>query len=251
VSEPLQQDGDDGYGAPLTHRPSVIYNAAHEMRTPLVAILGFAEVLRRERDEIDDSEVDRMLGHIITNALAEVRIIDRWLGDLRDGNGNGNGNGHPENHPTFDVRAEVEVLCGDIAPLINAHPVDVRVAAGVVASGPPDVFREVLSNLLVNAVKYSDAESTITVTAEATRALVTVSVNSRGGVVGPHELRRLFKEGYRVSPHAGIGSGLGLSIARDLVTRLGGRIWAESAPSGTSFKFTIPLAPAFAVADEH
>jgi len=235
-------NGDGSMGA---YRPSVIHSAAHELRTPLTAILGFAEILRREGSEIDEEEQERMLGHIITNARAEVRIIDRWLGDFRAGNGDGS----RSHRGTFDVREEVDALCGDIEPLIDGHLLHVRVPQGLTVSGQADDVREILSNLLMNALKYSNTESTITVTAEETRAFVTMTVHSEGDVIRPADLRRLFEEGYRAPAHAGrLGSGLGLSIARDLVTRLGGRIWAESDPNGTTFKFTMPLANAAVMA---
>lgn len=215
--------------------PSAIYAAAHELRTPLTAILGFAELLRADGLRLDPDESRRMLGHIITNVRAEVRIIDRWLGEMQDEAGQ---DACPSG---FDLRTEADALRADIAPVMDGHLLDFRVADGLRVLGQPDALREVLSNLLMNAVKYSYPGSTITVSAERMRGLVTVVVHSEGEAVAPNVLRRLFEEGYRASPDdAGrLSFGLGLGIARDLVTQLGGRIWAESGTTGTSFKFTL------------
>ncbi len=225
-------DGDAGSADTCgTHSISA---AAHEMRTPLTAILGFAEVLRADARELEDGEVKTMLEHIITNARAEVRIIERWLGDGTKTNGNGT------HRPGFDLRREIDAFRDELAPVMNSHTLDVRVAKRLRVEGDPDALREVLSNLVTNAVKYSFLGSTITVTAHSVPGFFTVVVSSKGDVIEEDALQHLFDEGYRVSPDTGpLGSGLGLGIARNLVTQLGGRIWAESDADGTRFIFTL------------
>jgi signal transduction histidine kinase len=132
---------------------------------------------------------------------------------------------------------------------IHAHGADVRLVA------PPSLpaaradgrqLRQVLDNLLENAVKYSSGEARIEVRLEADADHVRFAVQDQGLGIPGDELRRIFAKFYRCDPYltGGVGgTGLGLYICRELVRRMGGRIYASS-QLGHGSTFTVDLAAA-------
>jgi signal transduction histidine kinase len=102
----------------------------------------------------------------------------------------------------------------------------------------------VLSNLIGNAIKFTAAGGTITVSAEAVDGNIVFSVQDTGSGIRADELPRVFERRWRsVEKSTEPGSGLGLAISRGIVNAHGGRIWVDSAPGeGSRFQFSIPLA---------
>jgi signal transduction histidine kinase len=105
----------------------------------------------------------------------------------------------------------------------------------------------VLQNLLDNAVRFSPDGGTVTVTARRRAATVEVSIADQGIGIPAGEHKRIFRKFYRADSapaHAGLGgTGLGLFIARGLVTAMGGRMWVTSREGeGSSFTFELPAA---------
>ena len=101
-----------------------------------------------------------------------------------------------------------------------------------------------MTNLLTNALKYSEPETPIIIAAEQTGEEATVSITDRGTGIDPGDLPHIFERFYRVPGARKTESvGLGLYITKMLVEALGGRIWAESEPGkGSTFHFRLPLA---------
>jgi two-component system sensor histidine kinase VicK len=112
----------------------------------------------------------------------------------------------------------------------------------------PRRIRQVLQNLLVNAIKYSPQGGKITVSCEVEPDEVIVSVADQGEGIPPEYLDKVFERFFQVDATATrrLGSsGLGLAIARGIVQAHGGRIWAESTVGqGSVFRFALPLASA-------
>jgi len=106
--------------------------------------------------------------------------------------------------------------------------------------------REVLENLVSNAVKYSPDGGVIRIFGRAAADHAIISVNDQGIGIAPEEQAKLFRRFYRVDNRLRRdtqGAGLGLFLARAIVEAQGGRIWVESAPGrGSRFSFTVPLA---------
>jgi PAS domain S-box-containing protein len=182
---------------------------SHELRTPLTSIYGFAETLLRRDALFTDTERATFIGYIASESERLTQIVDALLNVARLDTGDL----HVQLAPT-----EVEPVLADVvhsqetSPTANGHRFVVDVADGrLAAQADGDKLRQILANLLDNAVKFSPHGGTVTV--EARR-------RSNGG-----------------------GTGLGLFIARGLVTAMGGRIWVESAEGeGASFIFELPLA---------
>jgi two-component system sensor histidine kinase VicK len=105
--------------------------------------------------------------------------------------------------------------------------------------------RQVLRNLIDNAIKYSPDGGLVVVRGEIRAAEIVISVADQGIGIAPEHLNRLFERFFRVRSGLGdrvVGSGLGLPIARTVVESHGGQIWAESQlGEGTTLHFTLPL----------
>jgi signal transduction histidine kinase len=226
-------------------KSQLLSTVSHELRTPLASIKGFATTLlrrdvewgeesRREFLSIIDQESDR-LSELIGNLLDMSRIE---AGELP-----------VEPEPTDlkpiidDTVVEFEMMTGD-------HRLEIEMPPG--GSLPPVLAdprraRQVLRNLVENAVKYSPGGGRITIAARPEEGEVQVSVADQGIGIAAPQLDRVFERFYQVdsaSTRQVGGSGLGLSISKAIVEAHDGRIWAESEPGrGSTFYFTLPIAP--------
>jgi signal transduction histidine kinase len=131
-------------------------------------------------------------------------------------------------------------------------PAGIRIELNVVGelpvgAGDAEKTRQVLTNLLDNAIKYSPDGGTIRVELSSGQASIRFTVHDEGLGIASSEQRRVFEKFYRLDPNMtrGVGgTGLGLYICRELVQRMGGRIWIVSpreAGKGSAFSFELPL----------
>jgi len=225
-------------------RRDFVANVSHEFRTPLTAIQGFAETLLA--GALHDNENNRRFLEIIREQSVRLaRLTDDLLKLARIEAG----------------RLELEMVSlfarDLIQPCVEAARVDagrkqialhVEVPAGFPALlGDIHGLREVLQNLLDNAVQYTPPGGSVTVDAQRQGDSAVLSVRDTGIGIPQADRERVFERFYRVDSARSRDSGrtgLGLSIARHIVEAHGGRIWVESeVGSGSAFQFTVPLAP--------
>jgi signal transduction histidine kinase len=226
-------------------KSQLLSTVSHELRTPLSSIKGFATTLLRQDVEWDeetrreflaiiDQESDR-LSELIGNLLDMARIE---VGTLR-----------VEPEPTH-LRPIVDEAVGTFRVMTRHHQFEVKMPRIVPrVEADPRRVRQVLRNLLENAVKYSPAGGPITVDIQVLigeMGVVQIGVTDRGIGIEPEHMVHLFDRFYQVdsaSTRQVGGTGLGLSICKAIVEAHGGRIWAESQPgAGSSFYFTLPVA---------
>lgn len=218
-------------------------DASHQFRTPLAGLLSQVDVaLRRPRPP---EEYQRVLGIVRAKAIQLQQIVESLLFLARS--------------ETEAGRPELEVV--DLASWVDDHmklwsnparlPDLKRVddhAGPLWAQAHPPLLAQALDNLLENACKYSPSGAPITVRTTRIEDAVQLSVEDRGEGLGPEELDRVFEPFYR-SPQSRrqgqAGVGLGLSVARRIVTAFGGTITAQAEPGrGSRFLITLPAAPA-------
>lgn len=224
-------------------RRDFVANVSHELRTPLTAIQGFAETLLS--GALDDQHNNRRFVEIIRNHAARLSRLTDDLLKLS--------------------RSEAGKLEADFQPmampeLIEACVEAARLAAGQkglslalsqpqnlpLVRGDASLLREVLRNLLDNAIQYTPAGGRIEINALAGEGSVVVTIADTGIGIPQAVQSRIFERFYRVdaarSREVG-GTGLGLAIAKHVVEAHGGRIWVESAVGeGSRFHFSVPLA---------
>jgi len=212
------------------------------MRTPLTLVKGHAEILLRRLSSGDgDPTASKAAAESIVKhagrltellmTLFDVHCLEAGLLALSP-------------WPT-DVAALTREVTDEVR--LTAHH-KINVSADTSAEGEWDErrIRQVLVNLLSNALKYSPEGTTITVSVTTDQGIATVRVSDEGIGLDQAELGQVFRRGYR-APSVGHvkGDGLGLYFAHGLVVKHGGRMWAESLGrgKGSTFSFTLPLTP--------
>jgi two-component system OmpR family sensor kinase/two-component system sensor histidine kinase BaeS len=220
-------------------RRQLMADVAHELRTPLTVIQGRIEGLLDGVYPRDDQR--------LTELLEDTRVLARLVEDLRTMANAEAGALHLQIEPT-DVSVLLHEAARSCAPLAEARGVslgvDVSSSLPLVSLDPVRI-REVLVNLVSNAVHHTPERGAVRLEAEASPGWITVRVADTGSGVSPEDLPRIFDRFYRgATSH---GSGLGLTIARDLVVAHGGAIRAESELGrGTIMTVTLPVGEATA-----
>jgi len=218
---------------------------SHELRTPLTSIYGFAETLLRQDVLFGEEERRTFLGYIASESERLTTIVDQLLSVARLDTGDLQVNLAPT-----DVRAVVSdvVQVAEQAPSANGHDFVVDLPEEPLdAEADGDKLRQILANLVDNAVKFSPEGGKVIVSARANGEVAEVRVVDEGIGIPEEEQRRIFTKFYRgeamTRDPSTTGTGLGLFIARGLVSAMGGRMWVDSREgAGSSFAFELPLA---------
>ena len=225
-------------------RKDFVANVSHELRTPLTAIQGFAETLLG--GALEDRDNNRRFVQIIASHAARLARLSDDLMKLS--------------------QIEAGKLSADFQPVDLKHLIEGGIEAardaaaqkGLALSmsnfasdlpsvrGDPNLLRDVLRNLLDNALQYTASDGRIEVTARIQDGFGVIAVSDTGIGIPQSDQSRIFERFYRVdaarSREVG-GTGLGLSIAKHIVEAHGGKIWVESTVgAGSRFYFSVPLA---------
>jgi signal transduction histidine kinase len=227
-----------------TLKSDFVSTISHELRTPLAAIYGAALTLRREDVPLGEPQRAGLLEVIASESDRLARIVNDvlWVSRLEsDG-----------------LRTVIEPCDGvELArTVVDAArqyvPATIKLELSAPerevppVAGDADKIRQVLTNLVENAVKYSPDGGRVILGVSVVGERLRFSVRDNGLGVPPAEHRRIFEKFYRLDPDLtrGVGgTGLGLYISRELLERMGGRIWVESSGSGGStFVAELPLA---------
>lgn len=213
---------------------------AHELRTPLSSLVAYSEVLLERADDPAFVQRREFLGIMREEADRLARMVDRLLDFSR------RQPGLPlvRHQPCDVVRllADAERILGPQAARRD-QTIVVRATPGLPpVEGDPDLLRQVLVNLLANAVKFSARGSRVAVFARQDAAMVRISVVDRGVGIPPRDLRAIFQSFYRASGTDEIaGKGLGLSIVKDIVDLHDGHVDVRSQYGrGSTFSVLLP-----------
>jgi PAS domain S-box-containing protein len=230
-------------------KASFIATASHELRTPLAAVYGAAQTLLRHDFALDEGGRDRFVSLIADESERLGRIVNEIL--LASQLDAGRLDLVPE---PFDASELVE----RVVEATRAYaPPGVHVEGKVPDDMPlveadRDKVRQVLVNLVENAIKYSPDGGLVEVGVEPNEENVVFHVQDEGLGIPSDEQSMVFEKFYRVDPHMtrGVGgTGLGLYICNELVSRMGGHIWLESEPGeGSTFLFELPAASSITAA---
>lgn len=217
------------------------YGISHDLRAPLRAINSFAELLDRHVGvALDDSGRDYLqriraaatrMGGLI-DVLLDLSRIDR-----------------AELAPVpVDLGLFAELAIAELQEAEPARTVEIEVAPDLIALGDERQLRMLITQLLHNAWKFSDTRAPVRIQVGGEREgdLLHVAVRDYGSGFDMRYAEKLFEPFQRLhAPEQGSGNGIGLAIARRIVERHGGRLWAQSEPgAGSSFHFELPAPPA-------
>jgi len=224
-------------------RNELLGMVAHDLRTPLSVISLYSQYLLEETETEISHEQAELVREIVNASDFMYQLVSNLL-DLT----------------TIEAgRLQLDCQTVDLATIVT-HTVRlnnmlaqrklIRITADIAADLPrvyvdPVKIEQVLNNLIANAVKFSPAESVVTVSLRHTSdTMLTVTVRDQGPGIPDDYQAKLFQPFGRLSPRAPDGeknSGLGLAISRRIVEGHGGRIWLETGP-GAAFSFTLPIA---------
>ncbi len=216
-------------------RRSALADVSHELRTPLTVIQGNLEALL---DGVYPADAEHL-----QPILDETRVLERLIDDLRTLTLVEAGSLALHREPT-----DLGALLSEVAASYRSQADQAGIALTLsVADGLPTLdidtarIREVVSNLLANALRHTPHDGKVELSAQLAGDQVEVTVHDTGSGIPPDKLDRIFDRFYR-SPDSP-GSGLGLPIARSLVEAHDGHITADSdVGSGTTISFELPLA---------
>ncbi len=223
-------------------REDFVTGISHDLRTPLTHVALLAETLRLGRERTP-AEREYMLGAISREAERLRALVDRVVAFAADERGATTL--HPE--PT-DLLAHVQLAIDAarrLAPAETTFEVD-EAGAEAWALADRGALAQVLGNLLDNAVRYGPAAQRIRVTVATRGAEAVVTVDDEGPGVPAAERARVFAPFERgaAATHASGGAGLGLALARQLTTRMRGRLWIADAPGGGArLALALPAVP--------
>lgn len=218
-------------------RKDFVANVTHELKTPLTSISGFVETLQDGAAE--DPEVrSKFLDIIAIEAARLKRLIEDILiiSDIENKR-------EVNTDSDINVRESIEEILASMKPIIEEKKIKMITyyAYEIYIGGNPDRFKQLMVNLIENAVKYSYDGGTVTITAKRKEGKVYISVNDEGIGISQENLSRIFERFYRVdksrSQKVG-GTGLGLAIVKHIAALFEAEIKVESEP-GKGSTFTV------------
>ena len=223
-----------------THKSEFLASMSHELRTPLNAVLGFSEVLLErmfgdinERQEEYLRDIHGSGQHLLEllNEILDLSKVEAGRMELE--------------YSSFDLRSLLELATSMLRERAALHGIDLRIETAEMGTVYSDELRlkQVLLNLVTNAVKFTGDGGSVVVGAQRDGPEVLISVTDTGIGVPEADRERIFEsfqQGGRGSSREE-GTGLGLTLSRRIVELLGGRMWLESEVGrGSTFGFSLP-----------
>jgi two-component system NtrC family sensor kinase len=214
-----------------------VHTVSHDLRSPLTAVLGYTELIERTGPL---SENQQEFLHRIQSSVQHITSLVNDLLDL----------GRLE--AGFDTRREAVQLDGILKYTLDMFEPHLKqkeiklvvdVASNLALRANPIRIRQMLDNLIGNAIKYAPSGGEIRVSVSIKDHQIILEVQDSGPGIPPSEQSRIFEKFYRASnaPEGVVGSGLGLAIVKSIVESHQGRVWVESTlGKGSSFFVVLP-----------
>ena len=223
-----------------SRKNDLITYLAHDLKTPLTSVIGYLALL----DEAQDMPIEQKTKYVniaLSKALRLEKLINEFFDITR------------YNLQQIDLEKESINLChmlvqmtDEFYPLLNAHgnQTEVCVDEDITVYGDSIKLARVFNNILKNAIYYSYPDTIIKIWAESTDTDVWIYFCNKGKTIPAGKLNSIFEKFFRMdearSTNTG-GAGLGLAIAKEIITLHGGKITAESENESTTFRISLPL----------
>ena len=225
-------------------RVDFVANASHELRTPLSTLIGYTETLREQADEIEPATRERFLSVVHDEARRMQRVVEDLISLSRI---------EAEKFTAPTEAVELEPLMEQASESARrmaderGSPIVCAIADGLPAiAADPSQILQLLDNLIANALRYGEAGTPVTISAQAEGPMVHLSVADQGEGIAPEHIARVTERFYRVDTSRSRslgGTGLGLSIVKHIVERHRGRLSIESEVGiGTTIHVFVPVA---------
>lgn len=224
-------------------RSEFLGNVSHELRTPIFSIQGMLETL--VQGAIEDSVV-RL--DFVQRALQNTKRLNALLGDLIEISRIESGD-MKLSFRYFDVKEFLDEVVLEILPAARAQSIalsSARAPSNTFVYGDKERLRQVMNNLIDNALKYNSANGSVVVSATLLHDEIRIDVEDTGTGIGAEHLPRIFERFYRIDrerSRAAGGTGLGLAIVKHIIEAHGSSVDARSEPGkGSRFSFTLKVA---------
>jgi signal transduction histidine kinase len=216
-----------------------IYSVSHDLRVPLRAIAGYARMFREDHGHRLDAESLRLLTVISDNARLMGKLIEDILAFARFGR-------QEIKKTDIDMTALTQTVCAELKGWEREREVRLTLKEMPPAFGDQTLIRQVLVNLLTNALKFTEpkADATIALGGWSTGDETVYSVTDNGVGFDMKYVDKLFNVFQRLHLSSEFeGTGVGLAIVQKIIQRHGGRVWAEGQVNeGATFFFSLPRA---------
>lgn len=220
-------------------KSSLLSSVSHELRSPLAAIKASVSSLRSKEVTWEDEARTELL----TTVEEEIDHLNILVGNLLDMSRIEAGALKPQKKPNV-LREIISTVHGRMRQRLQAYKIEIKVPEYLSLVNVDFVqIEQVFTNLFTNSMKYAPAGSIIKiVAAQKDKHTMQVKFTNQSMPIPDADLEKIFDKFYRINPSERVtGSGLGLSICKGIIEAHGGKIWAENAPEGLAFYFTLPL----------
>ena len=216
-----------------------IADASHELRTPLTSIRGYSEMLRRGAEE-SPSDAETARRRIEEESVRMSALVDDMLLIARLDQG------RPLEEKPVNLQAIARDAVDDARVVAPQRDITLNADQPIVVAGDDTRLRQVVGNLVRNALVHTPASTPIEVAVTTEDSVALMSVTDHGPGLHPDQMERIFEPFYRADPSRSRdsgGAGLGLSIVNAVVAAHGGRVWVkETSGGGATFEVELPLA---------
>jgi signal transduction histidine kinase len=226
----------------FSERQGLIDTLSHELQTPLTALIASAGLLAEEIKKDQRGSQSRLIQNILHSASSLQSRTVELLESSR-----ANSNKYRVKMKKLDFSSLIKEIVQELTPVANGKEQSLitKIESNIVVEADGQRLEQILNNLLSNAMKFTPGGGKINIKAGKNNNDVIVEVKDQGKGISQEEKRKLFRPYYRVPADRRrySGSGLGLSITKQLVELHGGRIWVDSElGEGSTFGFSLPLA---------
>lgn len=223
-----------------SRKNDLITYLAHDLKTPLTSVIGYLSLLD-EAPDMPEKQKTRYIHIALDKANRLEKLINEFFEITRY-----NLQQIVLEKETFDLYYLLVQLTDEFYPVLAAHGNTIRLLADENSTlyGDPGKLARVFNNILKNAVYYSYPDTAIEIVTEYSPDQATILFRNRGKTIPPQKLQSIFDKFFRLDDARATntgGAGLGLSIAREIITLHGGTITADSAEELTTFRVTLPL----------
>lgn len=223
-----------------TRKNDLIAYLAHDLKTPLTSVIGYLSLL----NEAPDMPVEQRAKYTRIT-LDKAYRLEKMINEFFDITRYNLQEIALQKEPV-DLYYLLVQLTDELLPVLEKNGNTVRLQAdeALTVPGDPDKLARVFGNVLKNAAAYSYPDTEIVITAEEKEGAVTLRFSNRGRTIPQEKLNSLFEKFYRLDEARTSGTGgagLGLAIAKEIVSLHGGRITAESIDETVTFTVTLPV----------
>jgi PAS domain S-box-containing protein len=213
--------------------------ASHELKTPLTSLKAYIQLLQRAK------EGQRIPREFVDNSIKQIGRLEKLIADLLDVSKISSGK-LTYNMETIDFSILLREAIRSLQLTVPSHWFVLQGNPAVMLKGDRYRLEQVLSNYLMNAVKYSPNSNNVVINSEIDGDKLIVSVQDFGIGISPEHLHSLFDRFYRIesSSRSFEGLGLGLYVSSEIIKRHHGDFWIKSEPDkGSTFYFSLPIEP--------